>query len=59
MLASAADRRSCERSLAASLIARGKLEEAALDRVLRLQAGNEERLEALLIKLGLGRGYAY
>jgi len=46
-------RRSFERSLAARLIASGKLEEAALDRVLRLQAGNEERLEALLIKLGL------
>ena len=46
-------RRSLEQSLAASLIAAGKLDAAALDRVLRLQAGNEERLEALLIKLGL------
>src|SRR5215472_12189540 len=46
-------RRSLEQSLAASLIAAGKLDAAALDRVLRLQAGSEERLEALLIKLGL------
>src|SRR5215469_3837386 len=47
------DRRSVERSIAARLIAGGKLDEAALDRVLRLQASSEERLEALLVKLGL------
>jgi general secretion pathway protein E len=47
------DRRSVERSVAARLVAGGKLDEAALDRVLRLQASSEERLEALLVKLGL------
>ncbi|MBV8653802.1 MAG: type II secretion system ATPase GspE [Alphaproteobacteria bacterium] len=46
------DRKTLERSLAAHLIEAGKLEEPALDRVLRLQRGNEERLEALLVKLG-------
>jgi general secretion pathway protein E len=52
MVVDRADRKSLERSLAARLIETGKLEEPALERVLRLQAGNEERLEALLIKLG-------
>ncbi len=47
------DRKSVERSVAARLVAGGKLDEAALDRVLRLQASSEERLEALLVKLGL------
>jgi general secretion pathway protein E len=47
------ERRDVERSVAARLIAGGKLDEAALDRVLRLQASSEERLEALLVKLGL------
>jgi len=47
------DRKSIERSVAARLVAGGKLDEAALDRVLRLQASSEERLEALLVKLGL------
>ena len=41
-----------ERSLAARLIAAGKLDAAAADRALRLRAGSEERLE-LLTKLGL------
>ena len=49
----AADRKSVERLVAARLIAGGKLDESALDRVLRLQSSNAERLEALLIKLGL------
>jgi general secretion pathway protein E len=53
MLVADAGRRSIERALAARLIAAGRLEEAALERILRLQAGNGERLEALLIKLGL------
>jgi general secretion pathway protein E len=53
MMANGADRRPFERSLAAHLIRNGKLEEPALDRVLRLQATSDERLEALLIKLGL------
>src|SRR5580704_6128175 len=52
MLVDGADRKSLERSLAAHLIEAGKLEEPVLDRVLRLQRGNEERLEALLVKLG-------
>jgi general secretion pathway protein E len=45
-------RKDLERSLAARLIESGKLEGPALERVLRLQTGNEERLEALLVKLG-------
>ena len=53
MVVNETDRRLFERSLAARLIEAGKLEEPALDRVLRLQATSEERLEALLIKLGL------
>ncbi|HKT20335.1 MAG TPA: type II secretion system ATPase GspE [Stellaceae bacterium] len=47
------DRKAVERLVAARLVAGGKLDEAALDRVLRLQASNAERLEALLVKLGL------
>ena len=47
------DRKTVERSVAARLVAGGKLDEAALDRVLRLQANSEERLDALLVKLGL------
>ncbi len=49
----AADRKSVERLVAVRLIAGGKLDESALDRVLRLQSSNAERLEALLVKLGL------
>jgi general secretion pathway protein E len=52
MLVDVAGRKSLERSLAARLVEAGKLDEPALDRVLRLQTGSEERLEALLIKLG-------
>jgi general secretion pathway protein E len=47
------DRKAIERSIAARLIGGGKLDEAAFDRVLRLQSTSEERLEALLVKLGL------
>jgi general secretion pathway protein E len=47
------ERKPVERAVAARLIASGKLDQAALDRVLRLQSGNEERLEALLVKLGI------
>jgi general secretion pathway protein E len=47
------DRQSVERSIAARLVAGGKLDEAALERVRRLRAGTEERFEALLVKLGL------
>ncbi len=47
------DRRIFERSLAARLIEAGKLEEPALERALRLQANSGERLEALLVQLGL------
>jgi general secretion pathway protein E len=42
-----------ERSLAARLVASGRLEEAAAERALRLRAGSEERLEQILTKLGL------
>ena len=42
-----------ERALADRLIGSGKLDQSALDRALRLQNGSEERLEALLVKLGL------
>ncbi len=52
-MAAAPDRGSVERSLAARLVAAGKVDEAALDRVVRLQATNDERLESLLVKLGL------
>ncbi len=47
------DRQSVERSIAARLVAGGKLDEAALERVRRLRAGTEERFEVLLVKLGL------
>jgi general secretion pathway protein E len=47
------DRRSFERSLAARLIAAGKLDDAAFDRVARLQDRNNAHLEGLLVKLGL------
>ncbi|HUZ75085.1 MAG TPA: type II secretion system ATPase GspE [Stellaceae bacterium] len=47
------DRNSVERSLAARLVAAAKLDETALDRLVRLQATNDERLESLLVKLGL------
>src|SRR5215471_19722745 len=47
------DRRAVEQSLAARLIASGKLDQAAFDRAARVQANNGERLEALLVKLGL------
>jgi general secretion pathway protein E len=47
------ERKEIERQVAARLIAGGKLDQAALDRVLRLQNSNADRLEALLVKLGL------
>jgi general secretion pathway protein E len=53
MIANGADRRPFERSLAARLIEAGKLEPSALERAFRLQASSDERLEVLLIKLGL------
>jgi general secretion pathway protein E len=53
MIANGADRRPFERSLATRLIEAGKLEPSALERVFRLQASSDERLEVLLIKLGL------
>ncbi|HEV2673309.1 MAG TPA: ATPase, T2SS/T4P/T4SS family [Aliidongia sp.] len=52
MLVEEVDRRRFERVLAGGLIEQGKLEAAAFDRVVRLQSGREERLEALLVKLG-------
>jgi general secretion pathway protein E len=53
MMAHGGDRRPFERSLAARMVDAGKLDASALDRAIRLQATSEERLEALLIKLGL------
>jgi general secretion pathway protein E len=47
------ERRDIERQVAARLVAGGKLDQAALDRVLRLQNSNADRFEALLVKLGL------
>ncbi|HEX4194811.1 MAG TPA: ATPase, T2SS/T4P/T4SS family, partial [Stellaceae bacterium] len=47
------ERREAERLIAARLLAGGKLDQAALDRVLRLQNSNADRLEGLLVKLGL------
>jgi general secretion pathway protein E len=46
-------RKDVEKLVAARLVAGGKLDQAALDRVLRLQSSNADRLEALLVKLGL------
>src|SRR5690242_4668179 len=46
-------RKSVERAIADRLITRNKLDRAALDRAIRLQNGSDERLEALLVKLGL------
>jgi general secretion pathway protein E len=47
------DRAEFERSLAARLIAGGKLDESAADRAMRLRASSEERLERMLTRLGL------
>jgi general secretion pathway protein E len=47
------ERKEVERQVAARLIAGGKLDQPALERVLRLQSSNADRLEALLVKLGL------
>ena len=47
------DRVAFERSLAARLIAAGRLDEASAERALRLRAGSEERLERILTRLGL------
>ena len=47
------DRKAVERELAGRLIAGGKIDEAAIDRARRVQTNSEERLEFLLIKLGL------
>ncbi|HEY3919299.1 MAG TPA: type II secretion system ATPase GspE [Stellaceae bacterium] len=47
------ERPAVERAVASRLITSGKLEQAAVDRVTRLQNGSGERLEALLVKLGL------
>jgi general secretion pathway protein E len=47
------DRLAFERSLAARLVASGKLDEAAAERALNLRAESQERLEQILTKLGL------
>jgi general secretion pathway protein E len=47
------DRGTCERAVAARLIATGKLEEAAAEKAFRLQSGSDECLEHILTKLGL------
>ncbi|HEX9462199.1 MAG TPA: ATPase, T2SS/T4P/T4SS family [Alphaproteobacteria bacterium] len=47
------DRPSFEKSLAARLIAGGKLDEASAERAFRVRADSEERLEQILTKLGL------
>jgi general secretion pathway protein E len=52
MWAEGADRGRFERVLADCLIERGKLDPTAVDRAMRLRAGTDEPLEALLIKLG-------
>ena len=53
MLTNGTDRRVFERSLAGRLVEAGKLDPSVLERALRLRAQSEERLEALLVKLGL------
>jgi general secretion pathway protein E len=47
------DRKTVERLVGTRLVEDGKLDEAALDRVLRLQSNSDEKLESLLVKLGL------
>ena len=47
------DRLAFERSLAARLVASGKLDEVAAERALNLRAESQERLEQILTKLGL------
>jgi general secretion pathway protein E len=49
----AIERPAFERAVASRLVTSGKLDQAALDRVSRLQTNSDERLEALLVKLGL------
>ena len=44
----AIDRPAFERAVASRLVTGGKLDQAAIDRVTRLQTSSEERLEALL-----------
>ncbi|HUN46513.1 MAG TPA: type II secretion system ATPase GspE [Stellaceae bacterium] len=53
MLGNGSDRGAFERSLIERLVDAGKLDQPAADRALRLRAASAERLEALLIKLGL------
>ena len=53
MLTNGTDRREFERSLAGRLVEAGKLDPSVLERALRLRAASEERLETLLVKLGL------
>jgi general secretion pathway protein E len=53
MLGNGIDRGAFERSLIERLVDTGKLDQPAADRALRLRAASAERLEALLIKLGL------
>ena len=47
------ERPALERAVASRLVTSGKLDQAAIDRASRLQTSSDERLEALLIKLGL------
>lgn len=47
------DRVTCERAVAARLIASGRLEEAAAEKAFRLQSGSDECLEHILTRLGL------
>src|SRR5580693_3991518 len=47
------DRPAFEQALVARLTAGGKLDDAAVERALRLRDGSEERLEQILTKLGL------
>lgn len=49
------DRVTCERAVAARLIASGKLEAAAAERAFQLQSGSDERLQHILTNLGLVR----
>ena len=53
MLGNGIDRGAFERSLIERLVDSGKLDQPAADRALRLRAASSERMEALLIKLGL------
>jgi general secretion pathway protein E len=53
LVRAASSRKKLEQGLAARLVQAGTVDQAGLERALRLQASSEDRLEAILTKLGL------